>query len=72
MGTRREADGGVTRSDRAARDIAAVRADLGELASLGAIAARLRERGISKPQGGTNWTATDVRRALAGRVLAKG
>ena len=56
---------GIKGSDRAARDIAAVRADIGELASLGAIAARLRERGILKPHGGTNWTATDVRRVLA-------
>ena len=65
MGAKRKAVSSVTRLDSAARDIATVRVDIGELASLRAIAARLRERGIAKPGGGTNWTAADVRRVLA-------
>ncbi len=50
---------------RAAGAIVAVRADIGDDASLNAVAAAMSQRGIAKPRGGSAWTATDVRRALA-------
>ena len=46
-------------------DIRDVRATIGADASLHAIADALAARGVQKPRGGTAWTATDVRRALA-------
>lgn len=56
-------------ADYAAHGIAgaieAVRASLGGVASLNAIAAGLQTQGVQKPRGGSEWTATDVRRALA-------
>ena len=56
-------------ADHAAHGIAGavedLRASLGDRASLHALAAGLAARGLEKPRGGTAWTATDVRRALA-------
>ena len=61
----------VQAADHAAHGIAgaieAVRASLGHAGSLRELAAGLQARGVSKPRGGTAWTATDVRRAL-GRI----
>ncbi len=57
------------KADHAAHGIAgaieAVRASLGNAGSLRDLAAGLTARGVQKPRGGTAWTATDVRRALA-------
>ena len=56
-------------ADHAAHGIAGtlehLRASLGHNASLHALAAGLQAQGVSKPRGGSAWTATDVRRALA-------
>lgn len=49
----------------AAWAIAEVRATVGADASLRTLAQGLADRGVQKPRGGTEWTATDVRRALA-------
>lgn len=56
-------------ADHAAHGIAgaveAVRAALGGPGSLRDLAAGLQRQGVQKPRGGIDWTATDVRRALA-------
>ncbi len=59
----------IEAADRAAHGIAGViedaRAALGGSPSLNALATALKVREVPKPRGGTAWTATDVRRALA-------
>lgn len=57
-------------ADQRAHGIADVIGGMGN-ASLHAIAAELTARGIAKARGGTEWTATDVRRAKA-RLAAPG
>ena len=62
-------------ADQAANDVAPVieeiRAIIGAGASDNAIAGELKARGVLKPRGGTAWTNTDVRRAMA-RIAAAG
>lgn len=68
-GTKAAAEARTHAATQAAQGIAetieALRASLGSGASLNALAAGLRDQGVTKPRGGTAWTATDVRRALA-------
>ncbi len=63
------AAGRVAAADRAAFGVSAaiarVRGELGDGASLHKVAAALTAQGVSKPRGGSAWTATDVRRAVA-------
>jgi len=72
-GTKAAAEARAQAADHAAHRvavaIAAARADLGEGASLHAIARHLTAAGVATPRGG-EWTATAVRRALA-RLLAR-
>ena len=68
-GTKAAAEARSRKADHAAHEVSgiieALRSEMGGSPSLNALATALRDRGVEKPRGGTAWTATDVRRALA-------